>query len=486
MGENSRNNTIYELEKVKALLVDDLPEGIIITDLNGRIIYVNKSTEQYTGWASNDVLGQNPIFFNSEKNASGLKQEIINKLRHNKYWSGEIFQKRKDGSNYFAEYEIFPIQKNGTPVAWASIQRDITKRKQAEEQLRFSEERFSKAFNASPSMMSIKSYPDFKFIEVNEYFVEATGYSLDDVINRTPKDIGIFGDDLVHQKLVKQLKQDASIKNIEVIYITKSGEERIALISLDIIKIQGEKYVLAVAKDITEEKRLEEEMAQLERLNIVGQMAAGIGHEIRNPMTTVRGLLQLLSKKQECQEFSDSFNIMIEELNRANSIINEFLSIARSKPDELELKNLNDVINKILPLIEASALIHNVEVLFIQGNIPNVLMNEKEIRQLIFNLINNGMEAAPNKVITIRTYSKDDKAILAVTDQGGGFDADILKRLGTPFITTKEQGTGLGLAICFSISARHNARIDIESSKDGTVINVEFNSEEFERTQEAK
>ncbi|TGE32947.1 PAS domain S-box protein [Desulfosporosinus sp. Sb-LF] len=228
--------------------------------------------------------------------------------------------------------------------------------------------------------------------------------------------------------------------------------------------------------DISERRMFEKEMARLDRLNLVGQMAAGIGHEIRNPMTTVRGFLQLLGDKEEFQKSKGYFDLMIDELDRANSIITEFLSLAKNKIVDLKPLSLNRLIENIYPLIQADARVSDKDIILELQETKWLLLDEKEIRQLILNLVRNGLEAMSGSGgLTIRTFMDVEKCVLAVRDEGGGIKPEVLEKIGTPFFTTKENGTGLGLATCFSIAARHNAEIQIETGASGTTFFVRFN-----------
>ncbi|MFZ5643192.1 MAG: PAS domain S-box protein [Bacillota bacterium] len=258
----------------------------------------------------------------------------------------------------------------------------------------------------------------------------------------------------------------------------KDGKELWAIISANpFLGLDGQ-YTgsLAMVTDITKRKQLEKEIVRLDRLHIVGEMAAGIGHEIRNPMTTVRGLLQILGGKEECIKYKSYFDLMIEELDNANSIITEFLSLARNKPTNLKEQNLNLIIETISPLITADAINLNMQaVIKTDGNIPDLLLDEKEIRQLILNLVRNGLEAMnPGGRLTIKTYIDDKETVLSVQDQGKGIEPDIMEKIGTPFFTTKENGTGMGLAVCYGIANRHNALIDIETNYTGTTFYIRF------------
>ena len=216
------------------------------------------------------------------------------------------------------------------------------------------------------------------------------------------------------------------------------------------------------------------EMARLERLNLVGEMAIGIGHEIRNPMTTVKGFLQILMTRPEYLKDRTFFELMVSELDRANSIITEFLSLAKDKAVKLRPQNLNHIIQALSPLITADGMVTD-QLEFELWDIPYIDLDEKEIRQLILNLVRNGFEAMPSGgTLTIKTFRDSGEVVLAVKDGGKGIGPEILEKIGTPFFTTKDTGTGLGLAVCYSIAARHNARIEIETGPKGTNFYVRF------------
>lgn len=232
----------------------------------------------------------------------------------------------------------------------------------------------------------------------------------------------------------------------------------------------------ALNKMIIEVEKRNKELCRLNGLNLVGQMASGIAHEIRNPMTTVRGYLQLMCRKQELEKYKDRFDLMIDELDRANSIITEFLSLAKNKAVNLELNNLNTIISNIYPLLNSDALLQNKELeTDFDYSLPEVLVDEKEIRQLILNLVRNGFDAMDErKTLTIKTSFSNEEVILAIKDEGTGIDPKILENIGIPFMTTKDTGTGLGLPVCYSIAARNNAAIVVDSSENGTTFYVKF------------
>ena len=234
--------------------------------------------------------------------------------------------------------------------------------------------------------------------------------------------------------------------------------------------------VEGIIRDITMRKNLEQMTALFDRMNMVGSMAATVAHEIRNPMTTVRGYLQVLARKEKYQADAEKFVLMIEEIDRANAIIREYLSLSREKLVNLKKCSLNRLIESLFPLIQANATSAKVYARLDLAELPELLLDENEIRQLLLNLARNAIEAMPSGgALTVRTGREDGQVVLAVSDEGTGLPPAILDTLGTPFITTKDTGTGLGLPICYQIAHRHNAQIKIATGHEGTTFFIYFN-----------
>ncbi len=238
--------------------------------------------------------------------------------------------------------------------------------------------------------------------------------------------------------------------------------------------------VVVIVQDITEEEKMRSELDNVERLTLVGQMAAGITHEIRNPMAVVRGFLQLMREKSP-DELNSYYQIVMEELDRANSIINDFLSLAQSRISVKEKVLLDHIIEELSPLLWADANLRGQSVeLNLTPSLPLLHLNVREIKQLILNLGRNGMEAMDAKgVLTLETRRSHDNVELIVRDTGSGISEVQRKKLFVPFFTTKNQGTGLGLSLCLSIVERHNGTIIVESEEGvGTAFTVSFPYEE--------
>lgn len=232
--------------------------------------------------------------------------------------------------------------------------------------------------------------------------------------------------------------------------------------------------VVMIVQDVTEEEKIRTELNHVERLTLVGQMAAGITHEIRNPMAVVRGFLQLMREKSQ-GELDSYYQIVMDELDRANGIIDDFLSLAQSRVSEKELVQLHHIIEELSPLIWADANLRGQSVeLNTDPALPLLRLNVREVKQLILNLARNGMEAMEAKgVLTLETRVNNGNIELVIRDTGSGIEQDKLANLFTPFFTTKNHGTGLGLPLCLSIVERHNGTIRVDSAAgEGTAITV--------------
>lgn len=233
---------------------------------------------------------------------------------------------------------------------------------------------------------------------------------------------------------------------------------------------------MLIIQDITELEMLRSELDNVDRLSLVGQMAASITHEVRNPMAVVRGFLQLMQEKSP-DSLDHYYRIVLEELDRANSIINDFLSLAQNRIAEKEESQLHDIIHELSPLLWADANLRGQSIeLMLAHNVPKLHLNSKEIKQVVLNLARNGMEAMNEKgVLTLETRIVDDKVELCVRDTGPGLPRVKKEKLFEPFYTTKAKGTGLGLSMCLSIVERHNGTITVESEEgQGTTFKVAF------------
>lgn len=348
------------------------------------------------------------------------------------------------------------------------LKQEIKERKKIAEHLIASQERFRKIFHASPNLMAIVSIKDETYMDVNTNWLHFTGYLYDELNNQK-----IVLAHFVEEETESPISLEKPVQNMKIQYRTKKGEKRSALLSSEIIDIDSESCILLVLTDITEKVLLEKGISRLDQLNLIGEMAAGIAHEIRNPMTTVYGFLQIAKGNPVSNEFID---LMLDELDRANSIITEFLNLAKNKVSHKKLYSLNAIIEALFPLMQAEAIRSGKQVILqLDQQCTDIFIDEKEIRQLILNIALNGLDAMTmGGKLTIETYDEGQAVILTIHDTGPGISPEVLEKMGTPFFTTKDNGTGLGLAICFSIAKRHGTNIDIDTGQNGTTFSIRF------------
>lgn len=234
---------------------------------------------------------------------------------------------------------------------------------------------------------------------------------------------------------------------------------------------------VAVFDDVTQLIKREEVLREREKLALIGQMAAGMAHELKNPLTSIRGFAQLLSGKSVDPVLSDYLKIVITEIDRMNQVIQDFLQLARPKSMEFSKKSINEVIREIIPMIEPQAFLKEIDVhTETDDSIPEVMIDPAHIKQVLLNLIQNSIEAmVKGGTLGIRTkYLKERNEIkLDISDTGCGIPAGDLNQIGVPFFSTKSGGTGLGLSISFNIVKKHRGRIEIESCEgSGTTFSI--------------
>ena len=234
-------------------------------------------------------------------------------------------------------------------------------------------------------------------------------------------------------------------------------------------------YAILVFQDISQEERNREKISQLERVNLIGQMATSIAPEIKKPLINIQEHLHL-AKKDKAHLNLEKLNYLLQEIDNCNSIIANFLSVARKTENKKEMLNLKVIISELSILIGQDALFNGIEFKKEIEEIPDLLLNKNEIRQLILNLCRNGIEAMEDGgVLTLRLKSEENAVILEVEDTGSGMDEEVLEKIGMPFFTTKESGTGLGLSVCARIINNHNGISTITSKVgQGTKVRISF------------
>lgn len=224
---------------------------------------------------------------------------------------------------------------------------------------------------------------------------------------------------------------------------------------------------LTVIIDVTEKVEMQEQLRKSDRLNSVGELAAGIAHEIRNPMTALKGFIQLLEPSIKA-EHAMYYDVITSELARIDSIINEFLILAKPQEIKFQEKDICQIMRETVDLLNAQAVLYNVQFITnYEADLPLLYCEPNQLKKVFINLIKNAIEVMPsggNITISIKKM-KEQKIQISIQDEGSGIQTDKIKKLGEPFYTTKEKGTGLGLMVSYRIIEEHFGKIQVESEE---------------------
>jgi two-component system, sporulation sensor kinase E len=277
------------------------------------------------------------------------------------------------------------------------------------------------------------------------------------------------------------LELESRFENEEVHYINKNGDKIIFLLDAQPI-YEGEKVVGAFGqfRDITDRYLMEEKIKEAEKEALSGRIAAGIAHEIRNPLTTVRGYLQFLKTDMEDSTARLFSNVLIPEIDRANKIISDFLSIAKPSLRAVEPIRVNEfLLGYLFKFLNSEALLHNVEMdIEIDPDTYDfsILCNREELLQVFINLLQNSMQAKGTAPLRIQVSAKmvESRVHFVFQDNGKGIPSSALSHIFEPFFTTRDEGTGLGLSVSRKIVENHNGSIQAASSENGTIFVLDF------------
>lgn len=349
---------------------------------------------------------------------------------------------------------------------------DITELKQAGKEL----EKLSYAIEQSPSMITIMDiHGNIEY--VNPAFTKKTGHEIQDVLFRNVKDY--------------LTENTASLSQVnEILNALQSGKEWSGDMknrhkhegewyweSCSILPIKNRDgeiiHYLKMSEDITDHKKTEELLRKSEMLSAVGELAAGIAHEIRNPLTALKGFVQLMKAQGGNEKY---ISIMLSEFTRIEHIINELLLLSKPKIINFQPQNLLLILNDVLLLIDTQAIMNQVHIVTeLEETLPLVNCVENQLKQVFINLLKNAIESMPGGGSIYVTMKRlDDQSIsIQIRDEGCGIPMDKLQRLGEPFFTTKEKGTGLGMMVSFNIIEGHKGKMFITSEENkGTTISI--------------
>lgn len=343
-------------------------------------------------------------------------------------------------------------------------------KKQAIEEIVLREEVYRRLVEDSPDAIAISVGRQWKYI--NQSLVELFGGE------RKEQLLAIPSYDFVHPDYVEmnksrmdQVEVGGTAALTEQVLLKLNGEPFCAeTISIPTI-YHGEHAVHTLIRDVTQKKEEQSLLLQMEKLRVAGQLAAGIAHEIRNPLTAIKGFLQLLRTQNKDQYWG----IIGEEINRIEDIVTELLVLAKPSKAQVQEADINQTLRQMVTLLEPQANLQNIVFQTdYRAEHSVVLCDENQLKQAFINYLKNSFEAMPSGgMVQIRTDNAGDHLQIEFIDTGAGIPADKLKNLGDPFFTTKESGTGLGFMVSKKIIEDHNGQLAVSSVVgEGTVIRV--------------
>ena len=261
---SKRRETEKEL-KTSANILENVAEAIIATDRNFVITGWNNSAERMYGWKKEEVIGRRLKDILKFEYPGDSRDTIAGKFINDGFYKGEIIHHKKGGTPMTVFSSVSVIKdKRGNIIGAVSINSDITEQKRVEEELKLSEERFRVAFHTSPNLININRMEDGKYVDINEAFTKITGYTMDDVHNKTSLEINIWKNPELRDKVITQLKENGVVKNLDAEFVMKDGSIRYGLMSANVIYIGDEKHTLSVTCDITEQKLAEKTLIESE------------------------------------------------------------------------------------------------------------------------------------------------------------------------------------------------------------------------------
>jgi PAS domain S-box-containing protein len=476
-----RNN-----ESLNAQILNALPFTIFLEDSEGRVKFVNKYASDVFGLTIEQMAARTKYDLFSPSVGERIKQDDQEVWRANKLITKEEVIEYKGKSSYvFTGKKIIHAEEesktNEDLLLGYSI--NITARVLAEQKLRASEEKFRKLVEQAADSFFLVDMKG-RIIDVNTQACKILGYTREHLLSMHFEMICALPA-AQQQELINKVA-GGQTANFEDHMILSDGTRIPVDINLGLIHMGDEEMFLALVRDITDRKKEAEEdkrqtqqlMINSEKLSVVGQLAAGIAHEIRNPLTVVKGFLKLMEREWNQKPYY--FHVISSEIDRMELIVNELLILSKPQAQEYYDKDLRVVLEQVITLLEPQAHLKNVEInpkFYVDGPII-FKCDENQMKQIFINFMKNGIEAMANGgEVLVNVFRKSDDQrggiLITIKDHGCGISEDQLKKLGEPFYSTKERGTGLGFMVSKKIIESYDGTLEVTSKvNEGTTIEI--------------
>lgn len=451
-------------------ILQNMPIMVDALDKNGKFILWNRECELVTGYAAEEIVG-NP--------------KALELLYPDESYRRQLQKKFSIRGKSFRDWEMNLTCKNGEikTIMWSNISEqfpvagysywavgvDITHRKGIEEQLKQQTSELELIFKALPDLCFLTEADgtiiDYKAGSPAKFYVPAESFMGKKFYEVLPSPVAQQFQEAIHQ-----VQQKESTVIVEYPLTLKGSVSFFEARCLPLLQDK----IMIIVRDITERKKTEELLNKSDTLAAIGQLAAGVAHEVRNPLTVIKGFIQLFQINQEDQD--KYFGLMLSEIERIESILHEFLSIAKTDVIPTEKKNICSILRNVVSLINTRAIMTNIQIdLHIESKELMIDCCENQLKQVFINILQNSIEAMPDGgTISISVKkSEREEVIINMVDEGIGIPEERIKRLGEPFYSTKEKGTGIGLMLSYKIIESHQGRISIMSEVGvGTSVTI--------------
>ncbi|PLR95897.1 PAS domain S-box protein [Bacillus sp. T33-2] len=425
---------------------------------NGTFTYVSPACLSLLGYPSSELAGRRMNEF-----CHPLDRENVKAFFSSAFPASIFFRfKRKEGDYVWLESSGSKTMDNQEVVL---ISRDITQRIIKEEKIMQNQKRDRLFLEHSKDTMGIITQGGI-WTYINNWGKKLLGASSFGEIVGTS--LYEYADSDFHPELKKYLSSSKCVE-FEMSFYRKDQEIKKGDVQLIPTEFNNRPVILIMIRDITEHKKTEEQLEVAEKLSVMGQMAAGIAHEIRNPLTAIKGFTQL--QKEAEDKYAE---IILEELSRIESFVSDLLVLAKPQDFHLTHTNLTSLIKETVTFVSPQAIMHDVVIDYEHQDPIYIDCDQDKIKQVLLNIIQNSIEAMEKGgIINVVLLEENRCAVIKVIDQGIGIPADRIKKLGEPFYSTKEKGTGLGLMISQKIIKNHSGTIEFSSRvNEGTTVTI--------------
>ena len=443
-------------------------DSLFLVDKKGNILDFNGRLTEIGGYKKDELIGKNVSELAKIISIKSLPIVVTNLLKRMaglevSTYQVEMVKKNRELVN--VEINAVPIRKDGKIIGDLAVLRDITERRKSELQIREQKALTDRILKSTPNVVAVVGR-DQRIIMVNKAFEQT--FELGEG-QAEDKNIGKF---ITVPHLVDNISQvlaSGETKSQVEFRIKRGAAVRVCV--ADIISMQ-QNEVLIVLRDITEERELQERLYLTDRLASVGEMAAGIAHELNNPLTGVVALSQLLLESGVPDEMKDDIAAISKEGQRAAEVVRNLLSFARSHTLSISSTEINSVIKEVLSLRSYEHKVNNITVTTnLAPDLPEIMTDRFQMQQVFLNIILNAEHAMieangrGNLIVT----SEQNVGIIKIsfTNDGPSIPPDIINRIFDPFFTTKDvgKGTGLGLSICYGIMTKQGGKIYARSQE---------------------